>query len=106
MYDFNTENTATNYTSGQEFHVDYATGYQFGSWKLGAEGYFYKQVSDDHGPGAAANSGNKGQVLGIGPALKYDFKSGGFIEFKYISEMLAKNRAEGDKYVCKLVIPF
>jgi hypothetical protein len=106
MYDFNTENTATKYTSGQEFHIDYATGYQIGSWKLGAEGYFYKQVTNDHGAGAAANDGNKGQVFAVGPAVKYDFKTGGFIELKYAKEMLVENRPEGDKFLCKLVIPF
>ncbi len=106
MYDFNTKNNATDYTSGQEFHIDYATGYQIGPWKLGAEGYFYKQVTNDHGAGAAANDGNKGQVFAVGPAVKYDFKTGGFIELKYAKEMLVENRAEGDKFLCKLVIPF
>lgn len=106
MYDFNTENTDTKYTSGQEFHIDYATGYQIGSWKLGAEGYYYKQVSNDHGAGAAANDGNKGQVFAVGPAVKYDFKTGGFLELKYAKEMMVENRPEGDKFVCKLVIPF
>jgi hypothetical protein len=111
MYDFNTENTATKYTSGQEFHIDYAAGYQIGSWKLGGQGYFYKQVSNDHGlmngvVPASANDGNKGQVFGIGPIVKYDFKSGGFIELKYTKEMMVENRPEGDKFICKLVLPF
>jgi len=106
MYDFNTENTATKYTSGQEFHIDYATGYQIGSWKFGAEGYFYKQVTNDHGPGTAANDGNKGQVFAVGPGIKYDFKSGGFLEVKYVKEMFAENKSEGDKFVAKFVIPF
>ena len=106
MYDFNTKNNATDYTSGQEFHIDYATGYQIGSWKIGAEGYFYKQVSNDHGAGAAANDGNKGQVFAVGPAIKYDFKTGGFLELKYAKEMLVENKAEGDKLLCKIVIPF
>ena len=106
MYDFNTENTATKYTSGQEFHFDYATGYHFGPWVAGASGYFYKQVSDDHGAGATLNDGNKGQVFAAGPAVMYNFKNGGFIELKYMKEMLVENKSEGDKFVCKFVIPF
>ncbi len=106
MYDFNTENTDTEYTSGQEFHFDYGVGYQINAWKIGAQGYYYKQITDDDGPGADANDGNKGLVFAVGPAVKYDFKSGGFIELKYVKEMEAENRPEGDKLLCKLVVPF
>ncbi len=106
MYDFNTENTATDYTSGQEFHFDYAVGYQIGSWKAGAQGYVYRQITDDDGPGADANDGNKGQAFAVGPAVKYDFASGGFVEFKYVKEFEVENRPEGDKLLCKLVLPF
>jgi len=104
MYDFNTENNDTQYRSGQEFHFDYAAGYQTGPWKIGAEGYFYKQVTDDSGSGGV--DGNRGQVLGVGPAVKFDFKSGGFVELKYIQETFVENRSKGRKFLCKLVIPF
>lgn len=105
MYDFNTENTATKYTSGQEFHFDYATTYHIGPWTTGATGYFYKQVSNDHGDGAAANDGNKGQVFAVGPTIKYDYKNMS-LEVKYQKEMLAENRPEGDKYWVKLIWAF
>jgi len=105
MYDFNMENTATNYTSGQEFHFDYATAYHMGPWTMGATGYFYKQVTDDHGAGAAANDGNKGQVFAIGPTVKYDYKNMS-LEVKYEKEMLAENRPEGDKYWVKVIWAF
>jgi len=105
MYDFNTENTATDYTSGQEFHFDYATAYHRGPWTMGATGYFYKQVSDDHGGTAAANDGNRGQVFAVGPTLKYDYKNMS-LEAKYQREMLVENRPEGDKYWLKLIWAF
>lgn len=105
MYDFNTENAATNYTSGQEFHFDYATTYHLGPWTMGATGYFYKQISDDHGADAAAHDGNKGQVFSIGPTLKYDYKNMS-LEFKYQKELLVENRPEGDKFWLKLIWAF
>lgn len=105
MYDINTENSDSNYTSGQEFHFDYATAYHTGPWTMGATGYFYKQVSNDHGGNAAANDGNKGQVLAVGPTIKYDYKNMS-LEAKYQKEMLVENRTEGDKYWLKLIWAF
>lgn len=105
MYDFNTENTDTKYTSGQEFHFDYATAYHMGPWTFGGQGYFYKQVSNDHGGTAALNDGNKGQVFAAGPTIKYDYKNMS-LELKYQKEMLVQNRPEGDKYWLKLIWAF
>lgn len=105
MYDFNTENTDTNYTSGQEFHFDYATAYHTGPWTMGATGYFYKQISNDHGAGAAANDGNKGQVFAVGPTIKFDYKNMS-LEAKYQKEMLVENKPEGDKFWLKMIWAF
>lgn len=104
MYDFNTENTATDYQSGQEFHFDYTLAKKFGPFSAGAGGYFYKQVSDDKGPGAGPD-GNKGQVFAAGPQLKYDYKNLSFV-LKYQREMLAENKPEGDKFWFNLVYAF
>lgn len=104
MYDFNTENNDTHYTSGQEFHFDYAVGWRIKRFTIGAAGYFDKQTTADDGPGVS--DGNYGQVFAAGPALKWDFKSGGYAELKYMKEMLVENRPEGDKFFFKLVLPF
>ncbi|NVN91449.1 MAG: transporter [Desulfuromonadales bacterium] len=105
MYDINTENTDTHYTSGHEFHFDYASTYHWGAWNIGATGYFYKQVTKDHGAGAGANGGNKGQVFAVGPTVKYSYKNMS-LEAKYQKEMLAENKAEGDRYWLKLIWAF
>jgi hypothetical protein len=105
MYDINTKNDDTRYQSGQEFHFDYAAAYHKGPWTFGGQGYFYKQVSNDHGGTAAANDGNKGQVFAMGPAVKYDYRNMS-LEVKYQKEMLVENRAEGDKYWVKLIWAF
>ena len=47
MYDFNTENTETDYHSGQEFHVDYTVGQRIGLLNVGVGGYYYQQTTDD-----------------------------------------------------------
>jgi len=110
MYDFNTENTDTKYTSGQEFHFDYAAAYHMGPWTFGGQGYFYKQVSNDHGTMANGvraidYDGNKGQVFAAGPAIKYDYKNMS-LEVKYQKEVLVENKTEGDKYWLKLIWAF
>lgn len=105
MLDFNTENKATHYRSGQELHVDYAAAYHTGPWTFAGQGYAYKQITKDRADGAAANDGNKGQVLAVGPAVKYDFGRVS-AEVKYQKEMLAENRSEGDKYWIKLISAF
>lgn len=106
MYDINTKNSDTDYKSGHELHADYAAAYHMGPWTLGATGYFYKQVTDDKQNSATvAPDGNKGQVLAVGPAIKYDYKNLS-LEAKHQKEMLAENRAEGDKYWVKLIWGF
>ena len=104
MYDFNTRNNDTQYTSGQEFHFDYAVGWHIDRFTFGAAGYFVKQTTADHGQ--TVTDGNYGQVFAAGPSLKWDFKSGGYAELKYMKEMLVENRPEGDKFFFKLVLPF
>lgn len=105
MYDINARNRDTDYKSGQEFHADYAVAYHSGAWTYVAQGYYYQQVSDDHGGTAAANNGNRGRVFAIGPAIKYDFQRFS-LEAKYQKEMLVENRAQGDKFWLRLVLPF
>ncbi|MFD2837583.1 transporter [Azotobacter vinelandii] len=49
MYNFNFENSETDYKSGQELLVDYDFGWGFAKrWVVGAGGYAYWQTTDDH----------------------------------------------------------
>ncbi|NVN90453.1 MAG: transporter [Desulfuromonadales bacterium] len=106
MLDFNTENNDSNYQSGHEFHFDYATAYHWGSWTFGAQGYFYKQISNDEQNGVkVAPDGNQGQIFAVGPTIKYDYKNMS-VELKYQKELLVQNRPEGDKYWLKLIWAF
>lgn len=104
MYDFNTENSDTHYKSGQEFHVDYAVAYHAGPWTLGVSGYLYKQTTSDSGAGVTDPDGYKGQVLAIGPSIKYDYGNVS-VEAKYQEEMWVENRTEGNKLWLKMILP-
>lgn len=69
---FNSENTDTHYKSGDEFVLDYAVGWNFDKFRIGAVGYYLKQFTDDTGPNVAAD-GHRGEGLAIGPSVAYSF---------------------------------
>jgi hypothetical protein len=105
MYDFNTENTDTDYQTGQEFHFDYFVGYHFNkSWIAGIDGYYYKQMTDDKLDGDTVED-NKGQVFSYGPAVQYQYKNMSLLA-QYQMETAVKNRSEGDKFWLKFVYAF
>lgn len=106
MYDINTRNETTDYLSGQVFHTDYTLAKHIGGWALGVGGYYYHQTTDDE-PGAGGGSnGNRGLAFAIGPQLKYDIAGKYSVIGKWQHEVLAENRAQGDKLWIKAVIPF
>jgi len=106
MYDFNLKNNATDYTSGQEFHVDYALGYGVANnWVVGVGGYAYKQITTDRQYGVEVPN-NKGQAFAIGPSIKYDTGKGFFMTAKYQQEMDVQNRPQGKAFWVKAILPF
>jgi len=104
MYDLNTENRDIDYTSGQEFHFDYAVGQHVGPWILGVGGYYYQQMTDDDGAAAPPN-GFKGRAIAVGPQVSYSRGPKSFV-FVYQHELEVKNRPEGGKFWFKFVTPF
>ena len=72
--DFNTKNTATKYQTGTQFHVDFTVAEHLplfgGIIGIGANGFYYQQVSGDSGSGAILGS-FKGRTLGVSPVLSY-----------------------------------
>jgi hypothetical protein len=96
---FNTTNSATNYKSGNEFHVDFAANQFFTpNFAVGLHGYYYRQVSGDSGRGAVLGS-FAGESSGIGPALLWTPKAGKgklSVIAKWIHDLSQKNRLHGD----------
>ena len=104
MYNFNTNNNATGYQSGQEFMVDYFIGGHFGNWVAGLAGYSYLQTTDDAQRGrTVANA--RGLAQALGPAVSYNF--GSFQLFgSYTHEVAAENRPMADRGLIRAVISF
>ncbi len=95
----NTENNATDYRTGNEFHVDF-TANQFLSqtFGIGVRGYYYKQVTGDSGSGAALGD-FKGESFGVGPGFIWfpEFAGGKMVVLgKWIHDFDATNRFESD----------
>jgi hypothetical protein len=113
MYDINTNNPDTDYRSGQEFHFDYAVGYNVSDWTLGVAGYYYKQFTNDKINGETVTfpdslgfeDGFKGQVFAVGPAVRYHFKNMCFT-LKYLWETNVEQKPEGQDLWFKFVYAF
>ena len=112
MYNLKTTNQATNYHSGQDFHLDYLVGRHLGRWMLGATGYALKQVTPDTVEGQTVpaesgmwDAGREGRVLAAGPSIGYRSRSDLTFTAQWQHEMLVENRFGGDKLWFKVAIP-
>ena len=110
--DFNTENHKTDYQTGTQFHFDFTVAEHLplfgGLIGIGANGFYYQQISDDSGSGAVFGD-FKGRTVGIGPVLSYITKIWGkdlVAELKWLPEIDVKNRLEGDYIWFKLGMLF
>jgi hypothetical protein len=108
----NTENPSTDYRSGSLLHFDAAIQQVVpvgsGFLTLGAEGFYFEQVTGDSGPGAVLGD-FKGRTAGIGPVLGYIQPFGTqslAVEVKWLPELDTKNRLSGDYIWLKLVYKF
>ena len=98
-YNYNTENSDTDYQTGQELHIDFAIN-QFlsESFAIGIQGFYLKQITGDSGNGAILGD-FKAEAAGIGPAVFWATKiKGQDVSFigKWLHEYHAENRIEGD----------
>ncbi len=74
-FDFNTNNDATDYQSGDVFHTDITIAEHFplcnwGIFGVGVNGYYWKQFTADSGSGAKLGSFET-LMTGVGPVLSY-----------------------------------
>lgn len=95
----NTENPATNYKTGNEFHLD-AVANQFVSpgFAIGLRGYIYEQLTPDSGSGATLGD-YKSSSYGIGPGFVWIPESAGgglTVLGKWMHDIEATNRFEAD----------
>ena len=95
----NTRNPATDYQSGNEFHLDVAVN-QFINKRFaaGVHGYYYKQISGDSGGGAKLGA-FQGRSLGFGPAILWSPKVGKgdlSVAIKWMFDVDDHNRMRGN----------
>jgi len=108
----NTENSDTDYQSGSLLHFDAAIQQILpvgsGFLTLGAEGFYFEQVTGDSGAGAVLGD-FKGRTAGLGPVLGYIHPLGKqalLFELKWLPELDTKNRLDGDYVWLKMVYKF
>ena len=111
-YAMNTENSDTDYQSGSLLHFDAAIqqilSVGSGFMTLGAEGFYFDQVTGDSGAGAVLGD-FKGRTAGLGPVLGYIQPLGKqslAFELKWLPELDTKNRLDGDYIWLKMVYKF
>ncbi|MEW9838498.1 SphA family protein [Mesorhizobium marinum] len=107
-FTFNGENPDTDYTTGTEFHAEWALSKNFTqAFSAGLVGYYYQQVTGDSGEGA--NLGDfKGRVAALGATAAYNFQVGATpVSFraKVYHEFAAENRLEGNAGYLTLSFP-
>jgi hypothetical protein len=111
-YAMNTENPDTNNQNGSLLHFDGAIQQILpagsGFVTLGAEGFYFQQVTCDSGSGAVLGC-FKGETAGLGPVLGYIQPLGKqslAVEVKWLPELDTKNRPNGDYIWLKMVYKF
>ncbi len=111
--DFNTENQKTDYQTGTQFHIDFTVAEHLpflgGLIGIGANGFYYQQVTGDSSPFDEILGDFKGRTIGIGPVFSYITKIWGkdlVAEVKWLPELDVKHRLEGDYLWFKLGMAF
>ncbi|MDO8179662.1 MAG: transporter [Undibacterium sp.] len=106
---FNQKNTATDYKSGTEFHIDGAAIQHFSAhFFVGLTGYAYQQLTADSGSGAA--SAYKGRVFAAGPiiggAIPLGDKHTLYLNARYYKEFAVQNRFKGSNLYLSAAIKY
>jgi len=111
--DFSTRNDKTDYQSGNVFHLDATVAEHLPLGKLGvigigANAFYYQQISGDSGTGAVLGE-FEGRTVGVGPVLSFITKVGGkdlVAEVKWLPELDVEKRVKGDMVWVKLGLAF
>lgn len=105
QYVVNTTDGATNYRSGSEFIWECDTMRNVTKkLALGANGYYYRQTSDDVQNGIRVGSGNRGRAVAVGPEVRYHVGHAALI-VKYQRETLVANRTRGNSFWLQFGVP-
>ncbi len=105
---FNLRNTATNYQSGDELHIEAALNQHFPfGLAVGVGGFYYQQITGDYGSGDRVGP-FRGRDAGIGPLLSYTFmvdKQAVTFSGRWLHEFDVKKRVRGDSIFASFSFP-
>lgn len=105
---FNGENDATQYKTGNEFHVEWAAEQHLSKQvSIGFVGYYYEQITGDSGEGAVLGP-FEGRVLALGGTAAFTFeldKTPVAVRLKAFKELDVENRLEGTSGFVTLSVP-
>src|SRR6266581_2877850 len=111
-FDISTKNDATDYQSGEVFHLDGSVAQHlplFGGFAgVGATAFYYQQITGDSGSGATLG-GFEGRTVGVGPVVSYAHKLGKVdfaAEVKWLPELDVQKRMKGDYIWVKIGLVF
>ena len=97
-FTYNFVNTATQYQSGVDMHLDWgASQFLTKQWQVGLVGYAYQELGCDSGSGDRVGC-FRSRVLGVGPQVGYIFPVGdmqGYLNLKAYGEFANENRPAG-----------
>jgi hypothetical protein len=104
----NFENPSTHYTNGIDSHLDLGAA-QFLSehFFVGAVGYYYQQLTADHGQLAILGP-NESRTRGVGPQIGYNFTVGGvsiYTNLRGYTEFGSYRRLQGHAIYATMSIP-
>lgn len=106
---YNTENSDTNYQTGQELHLDLMINqYLSETLAIGLQGFVYRQITGDSGSGAVLG-GMRGEAAGIGPAVMWATEINSCpvaISGRWIHEFDVDRRLEGDHFYLSATFSF
>ncbi len=103
---FNQKNSATDYRSGYDIHMDYDAGWAISpQWVLGLGGYVYQQIGKDK-QGGQSLADSKARAMAIGPILKFDGGNGWMFTVKWQKEFNVRNAPQGSGLYAKALLPF
>jgi hypothetical protein len=104
-YTVNFENPATDYRTGNEFHLEYFLGQHLPKgFALGLAGYIYEQVTADTGAGASLGAFH-GETLALGPCLTFSGQIASHalgLNARYYHEVKVINRLNGQSFFLTL----
>jgi hypothetical protein len=103
-YLFNGKNKDTNYSNGDQFHLDYSIGKNYKNMTFGIGGYYSTQINNDKINNEEIKN-SKTSGFAIGPSFKYQGKKW-FTTIKWEKELIAENKSEGNSLWIKTALPF